>query len=202
VSEIRIRRATPADTPGLAATLARAFYDDPVMTWAIPGDSRRLERAQRFFTRRLESLLPQEEVYAESELRAAALWALPGRWHVGLLEGLRLLAPAGLRNLPRVARGFQLIEEVHPTEPHVYLATLGTDPDFQGQGLGSQVLQPELHRCDSEGIPAYLESSKERNVAFYGRHGFRVTGELDIPGGPRVWLMWREPMGSAPPPGA
>jgi hypothetical protein len=26
----------------------------------------------------------------------------------------------------------------------------------------------------------------------YGRHGFEVTGELVIPGGPRIWPMWRE----------
>ena len=42
-------------------------------------------------------------------------------------------------------------------------------------------------------MPAYLESSKERNVAYYARHGFRVREELDLPRGPRVWLMWRDP---------
>ena len=50
-----------------------------------------------------------------------------------------------------------------------------------------------LERCDREGVGAYLESSKERNVAFYGRHGFRVTGETRFPRGPRLWLMWRDP---------
>ena len=42
-------------------------------------------------------------------------------------------------------------------------------------------------------IPAYLESSKERNIAFYARHGFRVTREVTLPKGPPVWLMWRDP---------
>jgi len=36
---------------------------------------------------------------------------------------------------------------------------------------------PVLDICDREGLPAYLESSKERNVAFY-RHTVRGHGEL------------------------
>jgi hypothetical protein len=35
----------------------------------------------------------------------------------------------------------------------------------------------------------------ERNVRFYERRGFRVTGTIDVPlGGPRLWAMWRDPV--------
>ncbi|MGH2912475.1 MAG: GNAT family N-acetyltransferase, partial [Solirubrobacteraceae bacterium] len=74
-----------------------------------------------------------------------------------------------------------------------YLAVLGTEPDMQGQGLGSAVLEPVLRQCDNDGVAAYLESSKERNIAFYARHGFRVTGEIRLPRGPTMWPMWRDP---------
>ena len=34
----------------------------------------------------------------------------------------------------------------------------------------------------------------EKDVPYYARHGFEVTGELDLPGGgPHMWLMWRAP---------
>jgi GNAT superfamily N-acetyltransferase len=83
---------------------------------------------------------------------------------------------------------------VHPEEPHWYLQGLGTDPPRQGEGLASAALEPVLARCDADGVPAYLESTRERNVAFYERHGWTVTGTIDVPeGGPRLWAMWREP---------
>ncbi len=55
-----------------------------------------------------------------------------------------------------------------------------------------------LARCDAQGIPAYLESTKERNVEFYEHHGFAVTGTIDVPtDGPTLWTMWREPASTA-----
>ena len=48
-------------------------------------------------------------------------------------------------------------------------------------------------RCDAEGLSAYLESSDLANVPLYERHGFRVTGEVVIPDGPVIPLMWRDP---------
>ena len=81
-----------------------------------------------------------------------------------------------------------------PAALHFYLQGLGTDPDRQGEGLGSAVMQPVLERCDADGLPAYLESTKERNVGFYEQHGFEVVGKEQIASdGPMLWLMWREP---------
>ncbi len=70
------------------------------------------------------------------------------------------------------------VDGLRPREPHWYLATLGTDPDRQGKGLGSTLMESMARRIDESGLPAYLESSKERNVSFYARFGFEVVDEL------------------------
>ena len=70
---------------------------------------------------------------------------------------------------------------------------LGTDPAQQGRGVGSALLARALARSDAAGLPAYLESSKEKNLAFYRRHGFEIVAHLRIPNGPELWPMLRKP---------
>ena len=89
--------------------------------------------------------------------------------------------------------GLGQMEKVHPREPHWYLAILGTDPPEQGKGVGGSLMTPVLERCDRAGLGAYLESSKPENLPYYERFGFRVTGQFDMPKGPPMWPMWREP---------
>jgi GNAT superfamily N-acetyltransferase len=193
-----VRRATSADVPALAAMLARAFFDDPVANWAWRPDRLRLGALERFQAVRLRQLLAGEEVWTSDELTCAALWAPPGRWHSSLRETAELvpsfLHPRLFMRMPMVALGWEKLERAHPHRPpHVYLALLGTEPEAQGRGLGSALLAPVLELCDRDGVGAYLESSKERNIDFYARHGFRVTGEIQLVRGPTMWKMWRDP---------
>ena len=187
-----IRTATAQDVPALAAMLARAFYDDPVSEFAHPRARSRERRIAFFFRGRLQALVGEELCFCDAERRGCALWAPPDRWQPTTREGLRLLRLVNHRT-PQLVIGFSHIERAHPRRPHYYLSVLGVEPAAQGQGLGSRLLAPMLERCDSEGVGAWLESSKERNVPFYERHGFRVSEEMRFPGGPPLWLMWRDP---------
>ena len=192
----QVRRATRADLDPVVSALAAAFHDDPVMHWFFPGERNRDERIELVFRMRVAGFLGQEEVYTTDDHSGAAVWAQPERWEMPPLEGLRFVArllPIVRSRIGVLARGWGMIDRVHPKEPHYYLAILGTEPESQGRGVGSALIEPVLADCDRNGIGAYLESSKERNLAFYGRHGFRVTGELDLPDGPRIWSMWRDP---------
>jgi hypothetical protein len=51
-----------------------------------------------------------------------------------------------------------------------------------------------LDQCDTEGLPAYLETQKESNLAFYGRYGFEVADEIRLPNCPPAWTMMRQPV--------
>lgn len=186
-----VRTATEADVESISAALARAFESDPIARFGLPSDRRRAGQLARFYRGRLRTLVPDELVFRDDEGLGAALWAAPDRWHVPLGELLRTATFS--RRTPHMLVGFGRVDRVHPKEPHYYLAVLGVVPEAQGRGVGSQLLRPMLDRCDTEGVPAYLESSKERNLPFYERHGFRVTGEIRFPRGPQLWTMWREP---------
>ncbi|MEY2397324.1 MAG: hypothetical protein QOJ00_498, partial [Actinomycetota bacterium] len=189
-----VRKATLADVELLSNALARAFEDDPVMEFVYPARNR-LKRVRSFLHHELRHhYLALDETWTTAEgIRGAALWSPPGRWRHSWIDVLRMLprqGPALGANLFRGLSALNEVERAHPPGEHYYLGVLGTDPVAQGLGIGSACLAPVLERCDREGLGAYLESSKERNVPFYNRHGFEVMRELPLAGGgPSVWLM-------------
>ena len=192
---VSVRSARAEDFGPLAEMLSRAFYDDPVTAWFYPDDERRLRHARRFFGIRLRQLADQQLIYTTPELSGAALWTHPGRWREDLRQSLMLIPMLPVL-LPRIVRSTHAVREIerrHPAAPHYYLSVLGTEPEQQGGGIGSALLGPVLRSCDSDGMWAYLECSKEGNVDFYVRHGFAVTERIELPEGPPLWLMWREP---------
>jgi ribosomal protein S18 acetylase RimI-like enzyme len=193
-----VERATPADVPNVAHTLARAFEEDPVFAWLLAGDARRMQILKRYFELFSSRVwIHQQETYTTVDAVAAAIWTLPQRWHIGLVT-LARLGPGSIgafgRHLPRVMRALAVVESKHPRTPHYYLAFVGVNPQWQGRGLGTAVLAPVLERCDRERVPAYLESSTPRSRGLYERSGFRVTEELRFAkSAPPLWRMWREP---------
>lgn len=200
--DVTVRPAVKTDIRELARVLGLAFADDPVFEWLIPDDSARPRRAAQLFagqTRTHFLGLGGVEVAQDDagRIAGATLWAPPGKWHAS--------QASTLRSLPNLIRAFgrrlgaagelaEVMAAAHPREPHWYLQAIGTLPSARGLGYGHALLASRLDRCDAEGVPAYLESSKPENVPYYERFGFEVTGELDATaGGPLLWPMWRKP---------
>jgi len=193
-----VRPATPDELPQVGANLAAAFADDPVWNHLSPGSARWDRRAPAWFTADARAHhVGTSEVLVDDQLRGAALWASPGHWKPTLAETLRVAVPSfrlfGTGTISAI-RTLAAVEKRHPREPeHWYLAILGTHPAHQGHGIGSALIRAITDRCDDQGLPSYLESSKEANVPFYERHGFVVQERFRLGDGPAMWSMWRDP---------
>lgn len=195
-----IRPARPTESAAIAALLARAFADDPVMAWMVPAVDRE-RRIARYFRLAQRQQRPRPggvrvAATGDGRLLGAALWSGPGRWKTSAVRELATLPEYarvfGLRGMPRAGEVQNTMHEAHPDTPHWYLPTVGTDRGLQGRGVGSALLRQQLTECDRLGQPAYLESSNITNIPFYEGLGFRVTGEIRLPGGgPTLWPMWR-----------
>lgn len=199
VPVINVRRAGAEDVAGLSAMLARAFDDDPLSLYLFGSPRSRATGLARFFGLQLRhTYLRHGEVWTTGDGAGAALWAPPAMPRPGAMDLVRILPVLPYlsiwgRKTADVVRLLSAYERARPREEHWYLGTLGTDPERQGHGVGSTLLRTVLDRLDADGLPAYLESSKAKNLSFYARHGFEVTGEIVTPGGPTLWLMWRTP---------
>lgn len=195
----RPRLATRDDLPTIGRSLAAAFADDPVWEWLLPAGRTDAVSTQRLFAWIAAGHLGDASVWTLPDATATAVWALPNRFRTPTSRVVaslpRLVRTLGLQGLRRLVQLGEL-ERRHPPEPHWYLALLGTHPDHQGRGLGTAVVAPGLAAADHAGVGCYLESSKESNVPYYRRLGFKVIETVDAggPGGPRLWLMWREPV--------
>lgn len=192
-----VRKATDADLDLLTATLAEAFFADPVMSWCYPDPGRRGELLPEGFRVLLDAALPHGGVDTVADELAGAIWIPPE----AELDEEKLAADLGTVSAEYTERMFTLLELLdthHPTDQaHQYLFVLGTRQRWQSRGLGSALLRAVLDDCDRDGTPAYLEASSERNRRLYERHGFAIREVVTLPDGPPLWCMWRDAGGTA-----
>jgi len=196
---VEVVRAAPGDRDRLADSFASAFADAPSFGWIFAGRSRIEARLRVFFRSALREELrrAEAEVYLATDGSGGAVWRGIDDWKTSTWSVVReapRLVPAFELRMMRGLRVLSAMERVHPDAPHYYLQTLGTRRDRQSHGVGSAVIAGMLARCDGDGVPAYLESSNPRNIAFYARHGFEPQGLVPLPAGaPPVTRMWRDP---------
>ncbi len=203
--DYRVERAERAEQSTAVATLARAFFDDPLFNFFIPDLVKQTHGLLAFMGAGYRDAAPFNEIWlartGEGKVAGGAVWLPPGayprdarREAMTYVRGLPSFARVG----PRLSAAVRLLTELdkvhHAVDvPHFYLALLGVDPLFQRTGAGTTLLQPVLSRCDTEGLPAYLETQKADNVPWYGRHGFDVVKVVELRGCPPVWTLQRDP---------
>jgi GNAT superfamily N-acetyltransferase len=200
---VHVRPAAPEDVPAAAQVLADAFTDYPWTRWTVDADrhGERLTALHRLFISEVAVPFGWVDLGATGEdVVSVAVW-MPGTqvpadgWAP---IGLAAADLAGDR-AAAAATAEAALAGRRPADPHVTLASLGVLTREQGRGVGAATLTPGLARADRNRLPVHLETSAEPNVRFYRRLGFTVTDVVDLPdGGPRTWVMRREPCAAAP----
>ena len=194
-----VRVATAGDAEAITETLALAFHEDPVWSWAFPYAERRLEQHRAVWGLLIRAKIDEGSVWQTAGGEAAAVWVLPGRPELGPEDEERLGAlveDSMGEGAARVLDTFARFDAAHPHErgEHHYLSLLGTHPEHRGKGIGMELLAECLRRIDDEGAPAFLESSNPANDHRYEAVGFAPCGEFELgEDGPTVTQMWREP---------
>jgi GNAT superfamily N-acetyltransferase len=173
-------------------TLVSAFTEDPVMRWLYPS----LEHYRADFPKLLVAFggaaFDAQTAWRLGDFAAVALWMPPGveaaeEPIIGVFTST--VAASQHEDL------FAVLDQMgsaHPATTHWYLPWFGVDAALQGQGLGGELMRSCLEIVDKAELPAYLETPNPRNIPFYERHGFTVTGVAQAGACPPVSFMWRE----------
>lgn len=199
---VEIRDARPRDMRAVARVLGAAFHDSPIIEWIVPSRRIRPMALRAFFGSGARDALRNGRVWVAEdagEIVGAAVWLPPGSYPMTTARDLRTsfpilrLFPIAPASLMRALKYQAAVARVHTKDEHWYLVSIGVDPARRGSGLGTRLLAPGIDAAESEGLPCYLETEKERNLPFYGRHRFDVTLHMEEPvdTAPRVWCMYR-----------
>jgi GNAT superfamily N-acetyltransferase len=195
-----IRRATPQERGGVAATVAAAFARDPAWAFILGEEYERL--AAQFAGALFDVRVARRNVWVTDDLAAVAMWDAPDRNDAAQAhaEGVwaRYRASVGEDAFARLVLYNDAVGDASPTEPYWYLGVLATDPRRRREGLATAVLAPVITHADRLGLACCLETSTAENRRFYENRGFTQATDVVLPGGPPTWWLRRAP--ATPPP--
>jgi len=177
--------------------LTRGMRDNPVHVAAFgPDPDRRRHALERLFGAlfRIKAGQPicatrDGEIVAATGVAPAGTCQPSGREAAAFVP---VVAGLGPRAAARTSRWIRAWSRRDPAEPHVHLGPLAVDAGLQGQGIGTILLAEHCRGLDAAGEVGYLETDRERNVAFYARQGFETVDETAVLGVP-CWFMRRPP---------
>lgn len=195
-----IRRALPGERPGVVATVAAAFAEDPGWAFILGEEYERL--AAHFVAALFDVRVASQNVWVTDDLAAVAMWDPPGKDDAApaYTESVwaRYRAVAGEDAFERLTGYHDAVAAVSPAGLYWYLGVLATHPRRQREGLATAVLTPILEEADRVGIACCLETSTADNRRFYERRGFTKATEIVLPAGPPTWWLHRAPTSMAP----
>jgi GNAT superfamily N-acetyltransferase len=186
----------------VAVLAARSFYDDPFFVH-LSSEPMLRARGLAIYMRSHVIALGDAAVATGARdeagtLVGACVWQRPGTYPLPVAAQAREMAGSLWALIPRpksVATGLRYtlaMEKVRPRGEHWYLALLVADPMVWRRGIGTALIAPSLATIDEDGLPCYLETQKEANLAYYHRFGFEESDRLTpVRGGPTLFTMTR-----------
>lgn len=182
-----------------AQLVGRGMRDNPsnMTVFRIPDGEFRSIAMGRFFKPVLKGVYQRGFVLGairSNRVVGICGMARPGFCQPDVIEKIKVLPAAVIGNpLTTPVRILNWVGEWarrDPSEPHWHLGPVAVEPFFQGQGIGTAMLNAFCMVVDGTGAHAYLETDKRENVRLYQRFGFTVVESAEVLGVAN-WFMSR-----------
>jgi GNAT superfamily N-acetyltransferase len=120
-------------------------------------------------------------LFLDSEKKKTTLWTI-------FLDIKLAIQCTGLRNAVNVIKREKILKRRHPKTPFLHLWIMGINPESQGKGIGTKLLN-EVLQYYGDTKPIYLETTTENNRNFYKKLGFEVFDETFTLNYPLYFLL-------------
>jgi ribosomal protein S18 acetylase RimI-like enzyme len=164
--------------------LIKSFDDNKSVNYVVKQDGNRYGRIRGLMDYSFNVCNAFGDVWMSDDDQACALVLYPDKKRLTLSaimwDAKLALSVIGLTRVGQVLSRESKIKSFHPKEPFSYLWFIGVSPELQNKGRGSQLLEEIIRESDGSGRSIYLETSVNRNLPWYKKHGFEVFHSLDL----------------------
>jgi ribosomal protein S18 acetylase RimI-like enzyme len=181
---ICMKRATPSQKELVVDILSESFDANKSVNYVVKQDDRRRDRIRGLMEYSFNVCNAFGEVWLSDDDRACALILFPDKKKTTLSsiwwDAKLAISVIGLERVGQVLGRESKIKAFHPKEPFAYLWFVGVMPTSQNKKIGSLLLNELLLRYTKASRPVYLETSVDRNLPWYKKHGFEIFETLQL----------------------
>ena len=177
-------KASYSDRKSVVSSLTASFVDNKSVNYIIKQDKKKKHRIRKLMEYSFDYCFWFGEILLSDDKKACALIIYPEKKKTTLksiFADIKLIAGCtGLINAQKAMKREAAIKTIHPSTSFTYLWFIGVNPSDQNKGAGTVLLKQILEKSKAEGRPVILETSTERNLPWYMKHGFTIYKELDF----------------------
>lgn len=174
--------------------LTDSFDTNKSVNYVVNQDVNRKDRVRSLMEYSFDMCNAFGEVWLSNDQRACALILFKDKQKTTIstiLWDIKLaLKVIGLSRVSKVLGRESKIKAFHPKTPFAYLWFVGVKQESQNRRIGSTLLSELIGRYSSQKRPIYLETSVDRNLPWYKKHGFHIY--QTIPLSYNLYLLRRE----------
>ena len=176
--------ATYSDKNTVVDILAASFDDNKSVNYIVKQDAHRKQRLRQLMSYSFDVCSSFGRVLLSQNKKACALVVFPDQkktslqsilWDIKLITGC-----IGIKAVSKAMSREKKIKNLQPKEPLYYLWFIGVSPEDHHKGLGSALLTEIIQDAEKQNRILCLETSTEKNIPWYQKHGFTIYNELDI----------------------
>jgi GNAT superfamily N-acetyltransferase len=194
-NEIAVGVLSADELPAAGLLLARAYRDNPMMFELLGDDpALRVSANEVALRARIACMNPPAIVVREGGRLIGVCGADPPggsqMTDADMLAIMNAFNAAGPDTFRRTMEMLQQFASKSPPQPYWNLGPVGVDPEHQGRGIASAMLDAFCRMLDEQHAASFLETDGEKNVPLYAKFGYELTEQATVLGFP-MWFMYR-----------